>query len=101
MHGRKNLIMALYGPHDYHMGESLPTFVRSFDGDIEEQTANAQVMAASKDVHALTSICIMPWGYCCCPPQMGDMEGKPDEAHCGECKDARTAIAKAKGVGNG
>ena len=45
---------------------------------------------------ALASIAYMPWGYCVCPPRMGYMEGRPDHAHCGECREARVALAKAK-----
>ena len=32
---------------------------------------------------------VMPWGYCLCPPRMGDMEGADNQAHCGECRDVR------------
>ena len=63
-----------------------------------EHRATARVMAASQDaLEALEAVAIMPWGYCVCPPRMGDMEGKPDDAHCGECRQVRAAIAKAKG----
>ena len=59
---------------------------------------SGQRMAAAPDMlAALMGAATMPWGYCICPPQMGDMEGKPDESHCGECRDVRAAIAKATG----
>ena len=61
----------------------------------DEETAR-KFAASPQLLDALTAICVMPWGYCCCPPRMGDMEGKPDSAHCGECRDARAAIAKAQ-----
>ena len=65
---------------------------------ISEQTANADLIAAAPELlEALQAICVMPWGYCCCPPRMGDMEGKDDSEHCGECREARKAIAKATG----
>ena len=61
-------------------------------------TANARLIAAAPDMlEALEAMMVMPWGYCACPVRMGDMEGEPDDAHCGECRDSRTAIAKAKG----
>ena len=54
---------------------------------------------ASDLLDALQAICAMPWGWCCCPPGMGSMELKPDEAHCGECRHARAAIARAEEQG--
>ena len=56
----------------------------------------SEVLHAQTPLEALQAICVMPWGFCCCPAQMGDMEGKPDADHCGECRDARAVIAKAK-----
>ena len=46
-------------------------------------------------LEAMKAAAVMPWGYCICPPRMGDMEGKDDRAHCGECRDVRAAIALA------
>ena len=47
-------------------------------------------------LEVLKAIGAYPWGYCFCPPAMGDMVGTPDEDHCGECREARTAIRKAE-----
>ena len=55
------------------------------------------IAAAPEMLEALQAMGVMPWGYCFCPGRMGNMEGKPDEEHCGECREARAAIAKARG----
>ena len=69
-----------------------------FNRPAEEAYANADLIAAAPDMFdALCAIAVMPWGYCCCPPRMGDMEGKLDIDHCGECRDVRAAIAKVGG----
>ena len=37
-------------------------------------------------------------GYCFCLPEQGRDPGKPKDHHTGECRDARAAIRKARGV---
>ena len=68
----------------------------SLSDDVRNWNAKA---ADSMDemLAALEALGVYPWGYCYCPAHMGDMENKQDDAHCGECRDARNAIAKAKG----
>ena len=74
------------------LGESGHAVANAYESEV-----NARWMAAAPDLlEAVCAAAVMPWGYCVCPPQMGDMEGKSDEAHCGECRDVRAAIAKAK-----
>ena len=36
-------------------------------------------------LEALQAVAVHPWGYCFCPPSMGDMEARPDKDHCVEC----------------
>ena len=70
-------------------------YICSTNGNV---LGNTPLIAAAPDLlEAAQAASIMPWGYCICPTRMGVMEGKPDDAHCGECRDLRAAIAKAKG----
>ena len=55
-----------------------------------------KLIALSKQlVGAVQGAMVKPWGYCLCPAHMRPMEHKPDDAHCGECRDLRVALADA------
>lgn len=58
-----------------------------------DATANANLLAASWDLRAaLQALGAKPDGYCFCHSQEQIAAG-----HTGECRDARAALAKAKG----
>ena len=62
------------------------------------RAANAHLIAAVLELlETLKAVGSTPWGYCFCPPSMGDMKDKPDDDHCGECREARLAIRAAEG----
>ena len=71
---------------------------REFAEAFETAAERDRLRESNSDLlEALKAIGVFPWGYCFCPPSMGDMEEKPDDAHCGECREARLAIREAEG----
>lgn len=59
---------------------------------------DVRVMSLTPElISALKAIAYVPWGYCVCPSRMGVMEGKDDAAHCGECRDVRSVLARVDG----